>query len=86
MSLVGGKWGEAHCLNCGASLGALITCRQCGYINSHVDSVYTSPEHIEKTAKSIHDKSTNLCQNSTELVEPDCAGSHHHRYAGSFGG
>ena len=85
MSLFGGKWGEAHCLNCGASLGALITCRQCGYINSHVDSVYTSPEHVEKTAKSIHDKSTNLCQNSTELVETDKS-KMRHRYAGSFGG
>ena len=84
--LKGGKWGEASCAHCNRSLGAAITCHHCGYINSHVDSVYTSPEDVEKTAKSIHDKSTNLCQNSTELVEPDCAGAHHHRYAGSFGG
>ena len=85
MMLTGGKWGEAQCLNCGASLGALITCHHCGYINSHVDSVYTSPEHVEKTAKSIHDKSTNLCQNSTGLVETDKS-KMRHRYAGSFGG
>ncbi len=42
--LTGGKWGEAHCLNCGFSLGARITCPHCGYINS-----------VEKTAESIHD-------------------------------
>lgn len=84
--LTGGKWGEASCARCNGSLGAAITCPHCGFINAHVDSVNTAQECVEKTEKSIHDKSTNLCQNSTELVEPDCAGAHHHRYAGSFGG
>lgn len=71
MMLTGGKWGEASCAHCNLSLGAAITCPHCGFINAHVDS---------------DDKSTNLCQNATELVEPDCAGVHHYRYAGSFGG
>lgn len=52
----------------------------------NVDSVDTSPKRVEKTAKSIHDESTNPCQKSTELAEKDCGGAHHHRYAGSFGG
>ena len=47
---------------------------------SNIDSVDTSPEYVEKTAKSIHDKSTNLCQNSTKLVEPQRL-----QRAGSFG-
>ena len=34
----------------------------------NVDSVYTSPERVEKTAESIHDESTNVCQNPTKLV------------------
>lgn len=50
-----------------------------------VDSVDTSLERVEKTAKSIHIAPTNSCQKPTELVETDCGGAHHHRYAGSFG-
>lgn len=52
--LTGGKLGETCCHNCGMSLGALITCHHCGYINNRVDSVDTSTEHVEKTAESIH--------------------------------
>jgi len=68
--LTGGKWGEASCAHCNRSLGAAITCPHCGFINAHVDS---------------DDKSTNLCQNSTELVETAETISARHRYAGSFG-
>lgn len=70
MILTGGKWGEASCAHCNRSLGAAITCPHCGFINAHVDS---------------DDKSTNLCQNSIELVETDKS-KMRHRYAGSFGG
>ena len=34
----------------------------------NVDSVYTSPERVEKTAESIRVVPANLCQNSTKLV------------------
>lgn len=57
----------------------------CEHQRNRVDSVYMSPERVEKTAKSIHNKSTNLCQNSTELVETAETISSPHRYAGSFG-
>lgn len=70
MMLTGGKWGEASCAHCNWSLGAAITCQHCGFINAHVDS---------------DDKSTNLCQNSNELVETDVSEPPRHRYAGNFG-
>lgn len=52
---------------------------------NNVDSVDTSLERVEKTAKSIHIAPSNSCQKPTELVETDCGGAQHHRYAGSFG-
>jgi hypothetical protein len=76
--LTGGKWGEHICSNCGVSLGALITCRHCGYINSYVDHVNISPERVEETAESVHDE-------STELVEAAEKPTVLHRYVGSFG-
>ena len=43
-------------------------------------------EREQRTEEQAEQDPTNLCQNSTELVEKDCGGAHHHCYAGSFGG
>lgn len=68
--LTGGEWGSQSCSSCGWSLGGSLTCYHCGFINAHVDS---------------DDKPTNLCQNSTELVETDSVCARRHRYVGHFG-
>lgn len=44
-----------------------------------------SGEANEMVAEQAEQEPTNLCQNTTELVEKDCGGAHHHCYPGSFG-
>ena len=63
--LMGGKWGDSWvCPVCsGSNSGARLKCNRCEY-----KTLDTSPERVEKTAESIHDESTNVCQNPTKLV------------------
>ena len=68
--LTGGKWGEAHCLNCGFSLGARITCPHCGYINSvePVDAKAIRAEALEEAAEWC-----DRLANNGSLDAEDCA-------------
>lgn len=72
---------------CGSIIVGNKTCGfegACEHQHTNVDSVDTVPERVEKTAESLHVESTNSCQNTTELVDKDCDGAQHHRYAGQF--
>ena len=71
MMLTGGKWGEAHCLNCGFSLGARITCPHCGYINSvePVDAKAIRFEALEEAAKVCRTAQAQGLQSIREAIE-----------------
>lgn len=65
----------------------------CCQLKARVETIDASAKPVEETQGSVHDGSTNICQNSTKLVETEQSQSADlssktpttHRYTGSFG-
>jgi len=65
----------------------------CCQLKARVETIDASTKPVEETQEPVHDGSTNICQNSTKLVETEQSQSADlssktpatHRYTGSFG-